>query len=75
MIERVILSAGALLIFSVSLQNDRMPEGEGFMAIGYYIVSVVVNVAALRAVAGDQRARGLVARAGLGSVVAWQESR
>ena len=28
MIERVILSAGAMLIFSVSFQYDQMPEGE-----------------------------------------------
>jgi hypothetical protein len=27
-LERVILSAGAMLIFSVSFQNDQMPEGE-----------------------------------------------
>lgn len=27
MIERVILSAGAMLIFSVSFQIDQMPEG------------------------------------------------
>jgi hypothetical protein len=26
--ERVILSAGAMLIFSVSFQIDQMPEGE-----------------------------------------------
>ena len=29
LIERVILSAGAMLIFSVSFQIDQMPEGEG----------------------------------------------
>jgi hypothetical protein len=28
LIERVILSAGAMLIFSVSFQIDQMPEGE-----------------------------------------------
>jgi len=30
LIERVILSAGAMLIFSVSFQIDQMPEGEKF---------------------------------------------
>lgn len=30
LIERVILSAGAMLIFSVSFQIDQMPEGEGY---------------------------------------------
>ena len=28
LIERVILSAGAMLIFSVSFQFDQMPEGK-----------------------------------------------
>jgi len=28
LIERVILSAGAMLIFSVSFQIDQMPEGK-----------------------------------------------
>ena len=28
LIERVILSAGAMLIFSVSFQIDQMPEGD-----------------------------------------------
>jgi hypothetical protein len=30
LIERVILSAGAMLIFSVSFQIDQMPEGGKF---------------------------------------------
>jgi hypothetical protein len=30
LIERVILSAGAMLIFSVSFQIDQMPEGDLF---------------------------------------------
>ena len=38
LIERVILSAGAMLIFSVSFQFDQMPEGgsQGFLWV--YIV-------------------------------------
>ncbi len=32
LIERVILSAGAMLIFSVSFQIDQMPEGTKFMS-------------------------------------------
>ena len=31
LIERVILSAGAMLIFSVSFQNDQMPEGSRYV--------------------------------------------
>ena len=38
MIERVILSAGAMLIFSVSFQIDQMPEGEIILLIKYYIL-------------------------------------
>ncbi|PLN85330.1 hypothetical protein BDW42DRAFT_160925 [Aspergillus taichungensis] len=30
LIERVILSAGAMLIFSVSFQIDQMPKGQKF---------------------------------------------
>ncbi|KAI0172291.1 hypothetical protein GGR52DRAFT_463544 [Hypoxylon sp. FL1284] len=37
LIERVILSAGAMLIFSVSFQIDQMPEGESSCAIWPYI--------------------------------------
>ena len=37
LIERVILSAGAMLIFSVSFQIDQMPEGEKFWFISLYI--------------------------------------
>ena len=33
LIERVILSAGAMLIFSVSFQIDQMPEGENLFSI------------------------------------------
>ena len=36
LIERVILSAGAMLIFSVSFQIDQMPEG-GNQALLQYI--------------------------------------
>ena len=31
LIERVILSAGAMLIFSVSFQIDQMPEGKNYL--------------------------------------------
>lgn len=34
LIERVILSAGAMLIFSVSFQIDQMPEGEVNFRLG-----------------------------------------
>ena len=37
MIERVILSAGAMLIFSVSFQIDQMPEGSRYILIVNYI--------------------------------------
>jgi hypothetical protein len=37
LIERVILSAGAMLIFSVSFQIDQMPEGEDKQNILIYI--------------------------------------
>jgi len=37
LIERVILSAGAMLIFSVSFQIDQMPEGETTTLIKIYI--------------------------------------
>ena len=33
LIERVILSAGAMLIFSVSFQIDQMPEGDENCAV------------------------------------------
>ena len=35
LIERVILSAGAMLIFSVSFQIDQMPEGENNSNLSY----------------------------------------
>ena len=35
-LQRVILSAGAMLIFSVSFQIDQMPEGEG-IHLNFYI--------------------------------------
>ena len=39
LIERVILSAGAMLIFSVSFQIDQMPEGmEGTWSILYEVL-------------------------------------
>lgn len=38
LIERVILSAGAMLIFSVSFQIDQMPEGEIYSDAVIYIV-------------------------------------
>jgi hypothetical protein len=37
LIERVILSAGAMLIFSVSFQIDQMPEGKNLFALYIYI--------------------------------------
>ena len=37
LIERVILSAGAMLIFSVSFQIDQMPEGEDMHRYKIYI--------------------------------------
>jgi hypothetical protein len=40
LIIQVILSAGALLIFSVSF-HDQMPEGEGLTICSCYIVSVL----------------------------------
>ena len=36
LIERVILSAGAMLIFSVSFQIDQMPEGK--LKLNYFII-------------------------------------
>jgi hypothetical protein len=42
LIIRVILSAGAMLIFSVLSQNDQMPEGEvltiGSVQVGHVVV-------------------------------------
>jgi hypothetical protein len=43
LIERVILSAGAMLIFSVSFQIDQMPEGEDLYNCNNYIWFVVVQ--------------------------------
>jgi hypothetical protein len=40
LIERVILSAGAMLIFSVSFQIDQMPEGEEKVKSGVYIPEI-----------------------------------
>jgi hypothetical protein len=42
LIERVILSAGAMLIFSVSFQIDQMPEGEEKTDNAVYIASIVL---------------------------------
>jgi hypothetical protein len=42
LIERVILSAGAMLIFSVSFQIDQMPVGEKTMVCLVSISFVVV---------------------------------
>jgi hypothetical protein len=39
LIERVILSAGAMLIFSVSFQIDQMPEGTCILLTLNYIGS------------------------------------
>jgi len=38
LIERVILSAGAMLIFSVSFQIDQMPEGNGYRVRMVYML-------------------------------------
>jgi hypothetical protein len=39
--ERVILSAGAMLIFSVSFQIDQMPEGKVSVNNTQYIVIII----------------------------------
>jgi hypothetical protein len=41
LIERVILSAGAMLIFSVSFQIDQMPEGERKSNFAVHILMIV----------------------------------
>ncbi|KAL3450943.1 hypothetical protein BJX65DRAFT_268605 [Aspergillus insuetus] len=43
LIERVILSAGAMLIFSVSFQIDQMPEGTWLFFNLVYIGSAGIN--------------------------------
>ena len=53
MIERVILNAGAMLIFSVSFQIDQMPEGEIVSNFIPYIRIVVVLVAVVGECAGS----------------------
>ena len=42
LIERVILSAGAMLIFSVSFQIDQMPEGSRYILILNYIGALIL---------------------------------
>jgi len=42
LIERVILSAGAMLIFSVSFQIDQMPEGEDRANLLIYILGQII---------------------------------
>lgn len=44
LIERVILSAGAMLIFSVSFQIDQMPEGEIKVVIIIYNLKIFRHV-------------------------------
>ena len=43
LIERVILSAGAMLIFSVSFQIDQMPEGTSYYFTLNYIGRMLIN--------------------------------
>jgi hypothetical protein len=43
LIERVILSAGAMLIFSVYFQIDQMPVGEGMMTYCVYVSFVAME--------------------------------
>jgi len=49
-VKRVILSAGAMLIFSVSFQIDQMPEGEKIVNVQYYVlrISVVCTIVTSR---------------------------
>ena len=44
LIERVILSAGAMLIFSVSFQIDQMPEGKHLILTTTYIPSGTLHI-------------------------------
>ena len=59
LIERVILSAGAMLIFSVSFQIDQMPEGEKKQNLVVYIDSKLFDAACVRCLCCKHGRQGL----------------